>query len=124
MGLLNKNGKWVFAPIFDNGASLFPRVKINTVTESWVKERVFNFHKSKTMFNDKRERSSYYNVISANEELRKYTQIIDEDKLGLVYTFIDCTPIRRELKSLYKTMIYYRYECIIKQNDFVWKGTL
>lgn len=123
-GLLYKDGTWTFAPIFDNGASLFPRASISDVTEEWVKERIYTWPNSKIMFDGKRERASYVDVLNKYDMFDKARASITDELMSRVYTFIDNTSISDDLKSLYKTMLYYRYTCIIQSKNFVWKGSM
>lgn len=121
-GVLKSNEGYRFAPIFDNGAALFPRAVDATLTEDWMRERIYTFPNSKIMFNDKRERSSYYNVLKDNEIFCDIVSAITDDKIYNAFAFIETAPISDYLKTLYKTVIWYRYKCLLKREDFVWKG--
>ena len=122
-GVLRTTHGYRMAPIFDNGASLFPRAISVSINENWMKERIYTFPNSKIMFDNKRERSSYYEVISTKNI---FDNIIQKISLGMIYDvlrFIENTLIPDNLKTLYKTVIYYRYKCILNKEDFVWEGT-
>lgn len=123
-GLLRKSsGDYCFAPIFDNGADLFPRAVNVQINESWMKERIYTFPNSKVMFNNKRERSSYFEVLKNYELFKDVLTLFTEDKLELALVFIDNAPIPNDLKTLFKTVVYYRFHCILWQKPFVWEGT-
>ena len=117
------NGKyWSFSPIFDNGASLFPRAVLSDLNETWVKERIFIWPNSKIMFDGIRERSSYRDVIKNSKYLQELKNIFPSNTLDLCFAFINTSPISNDLKTMYRTMLYYRYNCIILGNDFIWEG--
>lgn len=122
-GVLRTTHGYTMAPIFDNGASLFPRAININIDGNWMKERIYTFPNSKIMFDNKRERSSYYEVISTKNI---FDNIIQKISLGMIYNalrFIENALIPDNLKTLYKTVIYYRYKCILNKEDFVWEGT-
>ena len=122
-GVLRTIHGYRMAPIFDNGASLFPKAINVSINENWMKERIYTFPNSKIMFDNKRERSSYYEVISTKNI---FDNIIQKISLGMIYDvlrFIENTLIPDNLKTLYKTVIYYRYKCILNKEDSVWEGT-
>ena len=121
-GVLKHRRGYTAAPIFDNGACLFPRAVSENIDADWVKERIYTFPNSKIMFNNKRERSVYYDVIKSTPELKQVCEIITHDKIQLVLTFIQCAPISDYLKTLYSTMVWYRFKCILKGEEFVWEG--
>ena len=123
-GLLKYNGYYTFAPIFDNGACLFPRAKTCGDTSDWMLERIKDFPNSKIMFNNKRERSSYFNVLREHREFDVFRERITDELIDRCLNFITYTPIPDTLKVLYRTVLYYRYHCIIKLEDFVWRGLL
>lgn len=121
-GLICSDDTWRFSPIFDNGADLFPRASLANITEDWMRERVYVWPNSKVMFNRTRERTSYFKVLQENSMLQSYKNIIKDDLIDLAFIFIDNAPIPKDLKSLYRTVLYYRYHCVIKGEKFVWEG--
>ena len=121
-GLLKSKQGYVFAPIFDNGATLFPRATNVNITDEWMEERVRVFPNSKIMFSNKRERSSYIEVFKCTDMFNDIVEKITMDKIKLLFTFIETTSIPEYLKTLYKTVVYYRYVCILKQMPFKWEG--
>lgn len=123
-GFCNKDGIQTFSPIFDNGASLFPRNKTYIIDEDWMKERIYTFPNSKLMFNDKRERSSYYQVWRSDilpEDIKSFFRSIPI-KYKLVQTLADI-PISDDLKNYYATVVYYRFNGIVN-DKFEWEGIL
>lgn len=123
-GFCNMNGKSVFSPIFDNGASLFPRNKNYAITEDWMHERIYTFPNSKLMFNKKRERSSYYQVWRSNiipNDIKEFFKGIQvKDKIKKV---LENIPISEAMKNYYATIIYYRFYGIV-HDVFEWEGML
>lgn len=126
-GVLSAGEKHVMAPIFDNGACLFPRNHRYVIDCDWMYERVFTFPNSKIMFCEKplKERSSYAQVISDGripDEVLKQAQNLDV--VAVMQKVCDDFGITGIQASYYKTIVFYRYECIIKQKHFRWCGML
>ena len=122
-GVLKTQSGYAFAPIFDNGACLFPRALNVSISEDWMRARVYTFPNSKVMFDNVRERSSYYEILNNERIFDDIVASITYDKILLLFTFIETTNISDYLKTLYKTVIYYRYKCVLKREPFVWEGT-
>lgn len=127
-GILSYNdGSHEFAPVFDNGACLFPRNHEYSINDAWMCDRIFTFPNSKIMFCSRplRERSSYYQVI---KDGRIPKNVLDwAQGLNVVQAMHNtCNDfgIAEKQASYYKTIVHYRHECIIKQNDFRWVGML
>lgn len=123
-GLCKKKGVYRFSPIFDNGASLFPRNCNFYVTEDWMRERVFTFPNSKLMFNSERKRSSYYEIWHTDiipEWLREFATTLNV--VEVMSDVLQSLNIVGEEASYYRTLVYYRYNGII-QNRFEWRGMI
>lgn len=118
------DGVYRFSPIFDNGASLFPRNKNYEIDAEWMQERAFVFPNSKIMFNGVRERLSYYNIWRTDvipSWLREFAESLDVKQV--IKNTFDCLQLSDVLYSYYATVIYYRFNAIIKDN-YTWEGML
>lgn len=123
-GMCKKNGVYTFSPIFDNGACLFPRNHNFTVTEDWMRERVFVFPNSKLMFNSEKRRSSYYEIWQTTvipAWLREFASTLDV--VEIMSKVLESFNIVGDEASYYRTLVYYRYSGIVK-NHFEWKGMI
>ncbi len=119
-GMCKNNGIYRISPIYDNGASLFPRAKKLEVDKEWMYERTYTFPNSKFMFSS-RQRSSYKEVLQSGicpaeilnlaKELN-YSECINWATAGLL----------PELRSFYATVVHYRFNSIILNKRFSWKG--
>lgn len=122
-GILRVGDTRYLAPIYDNGACLFPRNHECNITEDWMRERVFTFPNSKVMFNGIKERSSYYDICGSgiidDEILEKFRNLDVVESMVRVCKNIGLND--REC-SYYASIVFYRHQIIIKRNDFVWKG--
>jgi hypothetical protein len=121
-GLCNKNGVYKFSPIYDNGASLFPRSNINELDKDWMHERCTVFPNSKVMFKV-RKRSNYKSVIQSgviNAELVEFArelpvvELMDKATEGLDFL----------LRKFYRTTVYYRHMCVVRGEPFKWIGII
>ncbi|MCI5582560.1 MAG: HipA domain-containing protein [Anaeroplasma sp.] len=120
-GFLKKENKYVLAPIFDNGSSLFPQMinedemKMIIDSNEEIDKRVYKFPTSQIKLHNKK--SSYFDVISSlefekcNEALIKVYEKIDMDKINSLIDGINLSNIHKEF---YKVMLKSRYEKIIK----------
>lgn len=103
------------APIFDNGASLFPRANIDSLSIEWMEERIKVFPNSKIMFGTRRERSSYYDMWKSGllpEYAIDYANSLD---IAKALDYISSEPcLSNKEKQFYSTVVYNRYNCIIK----------
>ncbi|NLE03918.1 MAG: CtkA family protein [Crenarchaeota archaeon] len=121
-GFIKKDNKYRFAPIFDNGSSLFPRrnndelLKEVLTSEEKLKEITYRYPTSQIKLNNKK--SSYYEVINSlqfqecNNALKRIYYRIDMDKIK---QFIESlTMISNLQKEFYIKVLEYRYENIIK----------
>lgn len=116
----------VFAPIYDNDASLFPRADKNiTISDSWMKERIFTFPNSKIMIGDKRETSNYYDLLRSPEfdssalSVTQHINVID----AMRRTCIEF-GLNRQLSKFYMTVVYYRYTTIVQGKPYIWRGNV
>lgn len=119
-GVCRKDGVYRLSPIYDNGASLFPRASGMLIDKEWMHERTFVFPNSKIMFED-RKRSSYKNVIQSGI----CPDIILEQAKGLdVIGAVDWATegLSEDRKRFYRTIVYYRFNSIILGRRFKWKG--
>ena len=121
-GVYLKNDKYKFSPIFDNGATLFPRITKFTVDSDWMRERIYTFPNPKIMFKEL-SRSGYYEVIKNGicpkcviDTFKSFDVILSIDKATNGFT--------EEARKFYRTVVFYRYSCLIKGEDFVWKGMI
>lgn len=123
-GFLKKNNQYRFAPIFDNGSSLFPRrnseVLMREAMESkeTIEEMTFKYPTSQIKL--RKKKSSYYDVISSlsfkecNRALERIYKRIDLEKIN---SLIDSQTSLTELqKRFYKYVIEYRYQHIIRSS--------
>lgn len=102
------------APIFDNGASLFPRANMDLMSVEWMEEQIKVFPNSKIMFGSRRERSSYYEVWHSGllpDYVVDYAKGLDITK-AVDYIMTENNLSNKE-KHFYATVIYNRYNCII-----------
>jgi hypothetical protein len=122
-GLCKKAGMYKFAPIYDNGASLFPRADIENISEEWMRERCMTFPNSKIMFGKIRKRSDYREVVQSG--------IIDNNAVEYVSALDVLKNIDNAtqglsvgLRRFYRTVVWYRFRTIIKGERFIWKGMI
>ena len=121
-GFLKKDNQYSLAPVFDNGACLFPNMTdeeemLRVIhSEEETDKRIFNFPTSQIRLYGRK--SSYYEVIRSLEfaecsrALAYVYRQIDMDKLE---TIIDETPMLSEVQRLfYKHMLRARYKKIIE----------
>ena len=121
-GFLKKDNQYSLAPVFDNGACLFPNMTdeeemLRVIhSEEETDKRIFNFPTSQIRLYGRK--SSYYEVIRSLEfaecsrSLAYVYRQIDMDKLE---TIIDETPMLSEVQRLfYKHMLRARYKKIIE----------
>ena len=124
-GICEQGSMKYLAPIFDNGASLYPRnFNYSMPTKEWMEERVCTFPNSKIMFQKSRERSSYYKVWQSDvipADIRAFSESIDLDKA--ISNSICKAPIEMEEKLFYAFVIECRYNGIILgEEDFYEKA--
>jgi len=120
-GFLKKNNKYVLAPVFDNGSSLYPQMinedemEIVLNDENEINKRVYQFPTSQIKLNNKK--SSYFDIISSlefeecNKALIKIFNKIDMNKINSLIEEINISEIH---KNFYKTILKARYEKILK----------
>jgi hypothetical protein len=116
-GLCKRNDKYKFAPVYDNAASLFPRANIEDISEEWMRERCYTFPNSKVMFGDERKRSNYIEVVRSGI-IPKYILdfVVDIDKATV--------GLENKYRDFYRTIVWYRFNVIIKGDDFKWRGII
>lgn len=120
-GFMKKNNEYTLAPVFDNGACLFPklidenRMQQIMEDEESLNERIYTFPTSQIKLNG--EKSSYYYVISSlkyEECNNALINIIKRCDLQKIYLIIDEIEIITDVrKAFYKKMIKERYEKIL-----------
>lgn len=119
-GILSSQQGSIMAPIFDNGASLFPRANPEDLSVEWLEERIKVFPNSKIMFEGVRKRSSYYEMWHQNRVPSyavEYARSLDIKK-ACVNIFADVNLSSIE-KRFYASVIYNRYYCIIHGRDSI-----
>lgn len=128
-GFIKDNSKTFMAPIFDNGASLFPDVDLtNCYTYDFVKMRVYTLPGSqlkmwKPGVEDRPMRTNYYEII------RDYHDVFSDELDSLRQLDIDnlieqsIIYVPEEYAAWFKTIIKFRYECLIMGRDYdsVWE---
>ncbi|MDY0114867.1 MAG: HipA domain-containing protein [Acholeplasmatales bacterium] len=129
-GFLKKNNTYCFAPIFDNGSSLFPRRNNDKLlnerfeNEERLQEITFKYPTSQIRIN--KSKSSYYEVINSlqfkdcNEALKRIYKKIDLNKIN---SFINSQELLTKLqKKFYIKILEYRYNMIIKASYLKLEG--
>lgn len=119
----DSEGIYRMSPIFDNGASLFPRNNNFNITEEWMRERTITFPNSKIMFLT-RERSSYRDVWEeADIPTSVKLDILNLDVVGCMDDVAKELELTQELTNYYRTIVYYRHTYIVT-GEFEWRGML
>ncbi len=124
-GFLKKDNKYILAPIFDNGSSLFPNMTDEDemrkiiISQEETEKRVFTFPTSQIKLRGKK--SSYYEVIHSLEFEECNKALVDVYKrisIEKICLFIDndVVFITELQKNFYKHMIKNRFEKIIKSS--------
>ncbi len=118
-GFLKSPNSYSIAPVFDNGSSLFPRLKeedlLNVMNDNnELERRTVEFPTSQILLEGKK--SSYYEIIKSmrysacTEAALWLLNSFDFDRLAYL---IDTTPfISEQRKSFYKVIVKYRYDRI------------
>ena len=121
-GFLKKDDKYILAPVFDNGSSLYPSMidekeMLDVINnEEEINKRVYEYPLSQIKIGNKK--SSYFDVISSlkfdeiNKSLIKIYEKIDMKKIEELID--DIHIISDTQKLFYKTLLKARYEKIIK----------
>ena len=122
-GFLKKDNRYRMAPIYDNGSSLFPRlntdIKLQKIldSEEEMLKRVYTFPTSQILLQGKK--SSYYELIDSlqykecNDALIRMKPKIDLEKMEKIIDGVEEISMVR--KTFYKSMLYLRYEVMIKE---------
>lgn len=136
-GYLGKDNQtnYVPAPIYDNGASLFPGVNFALSAmmqdrKKFFRDRVFEFPASlfKVQRPDRAYRSNYYDIFSDlrinrifAEEVRKIKQRISyKDLFAIIVGIVNTieVPIDKSIKQFWVEIVTLRYMCIILRMNF------
>ncbi len=133
--LVSPNGDYSFAPLYDNGASLFPGVNeviqnyqnANTRKE-FLSQRVFVFPASlfKIQRPDRAYRSNYYNMFSdlrvnkifAYEVKAIRTAFSYEQIFSIITSIVKDMQIDVSYKLFYIEIVTLRYMCIVLRMDY------
>lgn len=111
----------VMAPIYDNGASLYPRAKLVKTDLEWMREHVETFPNSKIMFGNVRETSSYYKMwrdAKVPEYAVSYAETLDISK---AVEWITNNPLlTTEVAEFYAWVIMNRFQVIVCGGDYVY----
>lgn len=121
-GVCRLGNVYRMSPIYDNGASLFPRANDIIIQREWMHDRTFVFPNSKIMFED-RKRSSYKHVIQSGI----CPEIILEQvrKIDVVRAMNWATEgLQERWRIFYRTVVYYRFNSIVLGKRFTWKGMI
>lgn len=117
-GICKVNGMHVMAPIFDNGACLYPRSCYCDISDDWLLTRIVEFPNSKIMFGNKRERSSYYKVWRGNllpEYAREFANSLD---IKCAMDFIKDEPFLSKVqKRFYMNVVLNRYNVLFRGEE-------
>ena len=133
--LVDSNGRFTFAPLYDNGACLFPGVSnviqgyLNANTrKDFLRQRVFVFPASlfKICRPDRAYRSNYYEVfkdLRVNkifaEEVRKLKQAFTYDSIfRIMFNIVKDIPLDISIKAFYIEVVTLRYMCIVLRMDY------
>lgn len=125
-GFLKRDNKYTLAPVFDNGASLFPgfseenedELEYILNNEDEINERVFQFPWSHILLN--KRLSSYYQVINSlmfeecNNALKRIVPKINLSNINELIDSVECISDIR--KRFLKTLIKTRYEKILMES--------
>lgn len=128
-GFVYSGGTIKIAPIFDNGASLFPDVDLtNWKNYDFIKERVFirpgsQLKMWKPEYTDRPMRTNYWETIQLfheefTDELNRVKQL---DCESLIKRSIIDVPLA--YKEWFHAIIWFRFQCLILGRDFdeVWE---
>ena len=141
--IINTFGKYEFAPLYDNGGSLFPGVlgKLKeyadkSTRKQFLKDRVYTFPASqfKVYSDDSRtvKKTNYYEVftelLKTNNIFKEVCESFIERVDGIFHKVLDkninCIVTGKYptvdilLRNFYIDIITLRYRCIVKQEDF------
>ncbi len=136
-GYLGEDGKqdYIPAPIYDNGASLFPGIanaieKLQVDRKQFFYDRVFVFPASlfKVAKSDRSYRTNYYDIFSnlrmnkifAEEVHRIQDEYSHEEIFNIITRIVNTVeiPVDNRIKQFWIEIVTLRYMCIIKRVDF------
>ena len=116
VGFCIKNDEHIFSPLFDNARTLdfdiFEYHKYNRNLKMMEPQRMIygcGLIHSWFEYRHKKERPS--EVINKFQEL-DVVAAMDRSTIGF----------KEEWRSYFRTLIYYRHKCLIKNDEFVWEG--
>lgn len=129
--------KYKFAPLYDNGSSMFPSISkvINeyneyTLRKEFLRKRVFEFPASQFKVYCKGstlvKKTNYYDIVEVllndNDDFRRvynsFVPVLNDRLKTSVETAISRIELDDTIKSFYKDIVYSRYKCIILREDF------
>lgn len=123
-GFIKREGRYHLAPVYDNGACMYPRLNTDeqllSVINSDIErnKRVYQFPTSQIKLNGKK--SSYYEVVSSLqfEECNKaLVRIVEKMNLEKIFAMIEeVEEISDIRKQFYKIMYKERYEKILLES--------
>lgn len=134
-GYILVNGSYKFAPLYDNGAGLYPNVNksiseyVNIGTrKKFLYDRVFVFPASlfKMKRKDRAYRTNYYDMFSdlrINKIFAERVKLIRSrfsyrDIYNIICSIVMNMDIQYEYKRFYIEIVTLRYACIIQRKDF------
>ncbi len=123
-GFIKRNGITKFAPIYDNGNSLFPNVDLSNWKQyDFIKERVYirpasQFKMWKKEYTDRAVRTNFNEVL-----LDSFSHTAEQ--IALMKTLDYKTLITKSIKDVpteyvewFSTIIEFRFRCLILREDF------
>lgn len=134
-GIASKNGVYRFAPLFDNGGSLFPNVN-RTISEyrdaearrKFIYERVYIFPASvfRMKFEDTYKKTNYEHVIhdmaedtEFKQQLSRLKSTLTVGKLGrTVEEVVKSLEVDEYIKRFWVEIVVMRYCCLILRRGF------
>ncbi|KSV58737.1 HipA domain-containing protein [Acetivibrio ethanolgignens] len=125
-GFIVNDGKLRFSPVFDNGSSLFPDVKLtNWKTYDFIKQRVYEipgsqFKMWREGITDRPMRTNYWQVIndaSINANFKKEIKALQSFNVeGAIEQSVLGVP--KEYADWFRVIIFCRFNCLIRKFDF------
>lgn len=124
------NNHYKVAPLYDNGACLFPSISAvihQYPSADFMRERIFTFPASlmRIKRQDRSYRTNYYEIINSHNYKgldARLEQFISrtswKEIFSLAHEIIDPLDVQKELKSFWCNVICMRYRCILCNEDF------
>jgi len=122
-GFIKQDDQYTLAPVFDNGACLFPKLSDDTTLSSIINseketnERVYNFPTSQIKIGH--SKSSYYDVISCmrfDECNKALIEVYNRIDLKIINNLVESCEISSIRKQFYCHMIDARYHKILEES--------